>query len=217
MLLFHCSFFSPGPLLCICKYPKIQTWDLKHIYSQEFGIRSIPYPIYMPYSIYICTKVITYSAPHCVYYYIIFFLLLPPVPPKPPPRTSFWPQYTLVLLKLYQAVMIESLATWTQPLVLIPGAAVRLIFRLKPGPYNYVVSFVFILSHLPTMSYLWDHQRSPHKHKPMRPTWRTKTHVPLGKMLRIKVLWQESALKIRTSSLLTTLYIQEHEHFEVSK
>lgn len=131
----------------------------------------MPYPIYIPYSIYIYTKVITYSAPHSFYYHIIFFLLLPPIPPKPPPGTSLWPQYTRFLLKLYQTEIIGS----------FPGPAVRLIFGLKPGPYIYVISFVPILSHLPTVSYLWDHQRSPHKHKPMRPTWRTKTHLPLGK------------------------------------
>lgn len=157
--------------------------------------RRMPYPMYIAYYIYTYTKVITYSAPHCFYYHIIFFLIFPPFPSKPPPRTSLWPQYTRFFLKLYQTEITGS----------FPDPAIRLIFGLKPGPYNYVIGFVPILSHLPTVSYLWDHQRSPHKHKPMRPSWRTKTHLPLGKCCEsrsVTGIWAKDQ-----NFLIITIYI----------
>lgn len=145
VVLNKCFFFTPAlfPRAFIMFMQISQNTNLRSeaylVWDKTYSLPNIHTLLHLHIS-----KIVTYSAPHSFYYHIIFFLLLPPIPPKPPPGTSLWPQYTRFLLKLYQTEIIGS----------FPGPAVRLIFGLKPGPYNYVISFVPILSHLPTVSYL---------------------------------------------------------------
>lgn len=105
VVLNKCFFFTPAffprafiMYMQISQDPNLRSeaYLVPRVWNKTYSLPNIQALL-----IYIYTKVITYSVPHCVYYYIIFFLLLPPVPPKPPPRTSFWPQYTTFLLKLY--------------------------------------------------------------------------------------------------------------------